>query len=742
MQKTTHRNLLTNTRIHRNIAMLLLAACGSSAFSANWGDFKKESCNASGGTRKYSSILWNIPWGASWEDACRTTPATIDGVTYMAASCTTSFNEWGHFNVPDASCTAPWNVGFPTYFTEKDDGCQSGARAGQRKYSSRIWNVSGSWENTCADSSNAINGFQRRPDNCVNTGATGEWGEWFVPDSTCQATRPQIIRGAEDNYQNPAILSGYADLHTHLMSSLGFGGTTFLGTPYGHPALALQPDFSDDSDPQHARVHSAVERILQGDLLGGLLATPHPAGGYNKEPFYWPNFNSPTHQTMYQDWIQRAYEGGMRVMVALAANGDFMFGGTDNGLPVHPSLGTAKLPYDDSSVLAAQTAEVSKMVNYIDQQYGGTGNGWFQIAKSPADINGLINKGKLAVILGTEVDYLFGCKRTPWPNTSPCTDAQIVNGVQSLYDSGIRVVFPVHLKTNGFAGAAIYNPLVYAPNQSDCVKPSKCNDDGLTAQGVTLVKELMKKGIIIDIGHMSAKTMEAVLKLAEQARYPGIMSGHTGVYDISHESHRTEANITTSTIKRIMDLGGMIGLIAGQGNLNDVGEFRSPNPSDTMVPNECGHSSATWAQSYLYTKYVVGNRANDGRITIGTDLNGFAEMPGPRFGPQACFGGQAPNRPPLATTKVTYPFRVPDSLIPAQTLATKPDRALMPLYKFGGHTYDFNSDGMAHMGLVPDFFEDLRQQGFKKSDLEPVYRSAGYFSRMWQGALNVAPSIR
>jgi hypothetical protein len=34
----------------------------------------------------------------------------------------------------------------------------------------------------------------------------------------------------------------------------------------------------------------------------------------------WPVWNDVTHQKMWVEWIRRAYEGGLRVMVALAVN--------------------------------------------------------------------------------------------------------------------------------------------------------------------------------------------------------------------------------------------------------------------------------------------------------------------------------------------------------------------------------------------------------------------------------------
>ncbi|PSB53940.1 hypothetical protein C7B67_01080 [filamentous cyanobacterium Phorm 6] len=51
----------------------------------HWGDLKDNGCVDLGNGRKarsYSAVLWDIPWGASWEQACSTMPADINGVHF------------------------------------------------------------------------------------------------------------------------------------------------------------------------------------------------------------------------------------------------------------------------------------------------------------------------------------------------------------------------------------------------------------------------------------------------------------------------------------------------------------------------------------------------------------------------------------------------------------------------------------------------------------------------------------
>lgn len=51
-------------------------------FADHWGDFKDNGCVDLGGgakARSYSAVLWDIPFGYSWEDACAKKDATVNG---------------------------------------------------------------------------------------------------------------------------------------------------------------------------------------------------------------------------------------------------------------------------------------------------------------------------------------------------------------------------------------------------------------------------------------------------------------------------------------------------------------------------------------------------------------------------------------------------------------------------------------------------------------------------------------
>ncbi len=79
----------------------------ASAPAQSWGAFEAGAC-VDGTHRKFSAILWDIPGGVSWEDACAATPARVVHDTFArpTACVNNGFNMWGEFAVRDGSCSA------------------------------------------------------------------------------------------------------------------------------------------------------------------------------------------------------------------------------------------------------------------------------------------------------------------------------------------------------------------------------------------------------------------------------------------------------------------------------------------------------------------------------------------------------------------------------------------------------------------------------------------------------------
>ncbi len=189
----------------------------------------------------------------------------------------------------------------------------------------------------------------------------------------------------------PPTLWGFADLHTHQVANYGFGGLFFWGDPVSPASHALQP-----CDQAHG---PGGTQDFIGTAMG--QGANHRTGGH---PHYdgWPMWYSINHQQMHVDWLKRAVDGGLRLMVLDAVN---------NELYCEIYRKAAWLTNCDDMALAEfQISQAKGIEGRVDAANGGQGKGWYRIVYSASEARNVISQGKLAVVLGVEVDDVLNCR--------------------------------------------------------------------------------------------------------------------------------------------------------------------------------------------------------------------------------------------------------------------------------------------------------------------------------------------
>ncbi|WP_445721644.1 DUF1353 domain-containing protein [Flavobacterium sp.] len=78
-----------------------------------WGRYKADH-KVRNGVRQFSAILWNIPFGQSWEEWAEKTPARVRGHYFPKPTRYKSngVNLWGEFDVPDTTCNPTPSYGY------------------------------------------------------------------------------------------------------------------------------------------------------------------------------------------------------------------------------------------------------------------------------------------------------------------------------------------------------------------------------------------------------------------------------------------------------------------------------------------------------------------------------------------------------------------------------------------------------------------------------------------------------
>ncbi|HEX6556072.1 MAG TPA: membrane dipeptidase [Ktedonobacteraceae bacterium] len=505
---------------------------------------------------------------------------------------------------------------------------------------------------------------------CVRIVDTTSTNHISVDDIRFSAECPEVTPTSEGGGDPSAPVWGFADLHAHPMASLAFGGVPFWGQADGPieaalanctPAHGLGGTGLSWSKGAGSFLMAFFEETGYGSGPLGWLHPGHSVGGFSDFDG-WPKFTTIIHQQMYIDWIKRAYEGGLRLMVAHAVN---------NELLAHEfSRHHAKEPHDDKATVEIQLTAMKELVaRHAD---------WMEIAYSAADARRIIRQHKLAIVLGIEVDSPGN-----WCRPEDCSEDEIRSYLYHLYhDLGVRHMFPIHLANNAFGGPAIYNDLFnvinrflrddyfqvedgsadgvefrlgedpgpavgryrlspkpfYAPPDYSQVPGGHVNVEGLTARGQFLIKEMIQLGMLIDIDHMSYKAVDQTLDIAESFDYP-VVSGHTHFQELAWHRQETASIHKSSSeffktprqLERIYQLGGMVAPILNQQDNRAVEEV-VPSLAG-KVTQHCAGSSTSWVQAYLYATKKMKGRG----VGIGSDMNGFYKSPCPRFGLNAAY---------------------------------------------------------------------------------------------------------
>lgn len=83
------------------------------------------------------------------------------------------------------------------------------------------------------------------------------------------------------------------------------------------------------------------------------------------------------------------------------------------------------------------------------------------------------------------------------------------------------------------------------------------NTRSLTSAGIQAIREMMKKGMLIDIDHMSQATVNATIAFVQSQRggYP-LMSGHNGVRGVL-PGVASERSLTSQQYQQLGALHGM-----------------------------------------------------------------------------------------------------------------------------------------------------------------------------------------
>lgn len=495
-----------------------------------------------------------------------------------------------------------------------------------------------------------------------------------------------------------AEVEGTIDGHNHVTAYEFLGGDAHCGEPWSRYGVAAALVDCPDHYPNGAGA------LLENVLFGNPLRTHDPVGWPTFKD--WPAPSSMTHEQTYYRWIERAWLGGVRIMVNDLVENVAL-------CDIYPIKHNSCRDMDS---IRLQARRIHELQDYIDAQFGGPGQGWFRIVTTPFQARQVINEGKLAVVLGIETSEIFGCGGSA---AAPrCDRDQIVRGLDEIEAMGVASFFPIHKFDNAFGGVRFdggtFGVAINAANvkqtgqfwqMEPCTGPEQdneqatavpasagiigaglaallppgatpvygppphCNARGLTPLGEFVINQMIDRGLMIEVDHEAQKVTKRVLDIAEQRAYSGVLASHTW----------TDEHLWP----RIYKLGGFVEPIT-TGAENFISEWKT-------------------LRAAADPRYKFG-------IGFGADANGFHAQPDPR-------GADKPS-------PVTYPFKSLDGRITFDHQVS------------GQRTYDVNVDGVAQYGLHPDWMEQLRLLAGKPI-ADDLMNGAEAYLQTWERAVGV-----
>ena len=325
---------------------------------------------------------------------------------------------------------------------------------------------------------------------------------------------------------------------------------------------------------------------------------------------------------------------------------------------------------DETATIELQAKRLRDLQDYIDAQAGGRGRGWFRLVYTPAAAERVIRAGKLAVIIGAESSDVFGCSQVQ--GQPKCDQAAIDAGIARLRAAGVRALFLVHWVDNALAGAAL---------------EGGAKGQFIAAMQLSSTGEPFMTGSCPEDGQGESCNSKGLTELGTYA-VNRLMDNHM-LIEADHLSERARQQVLAIAEQRRYPL---VSSHTGTGGVWTPDDLR-------RLFAIGGFATATLDDvSKLGPKILAFGRP----VGLGTDTGGFNELPGP-------------DQPHLA-----YPFRSFDG------------RVRFTRERTGDRTFDLNTDGVAHYGLLADLLADLQRQPNGRKALAALFGSAAAYLRTWR----------
>ncbi|EFK59909.1 dipeptidase [Sphingobacterium spiritivorum] len=264
---------------------------------------------------------------------------------------------------------------------------------------------------------------------------------------------------------------------------------------------------------------------------------------------------------------------------------------------------------DDKNWKKGAFKHANDQIDALEKMISGNSD-QIELAKSSKDIDAILNKGKIAAVIGVEGGNMIESK---------------IENLEKLYDRGVRYLT---LTWN-------YN-LPWVTAAAIEVKTSSDKGKGLTAHGKDIIRRMNELGMMVDLSHGGEKTFYDVIATSTKP----ILVSHSNAYTLMPHYR----NLKDEQLEALKKNGGVIGVNFYSGFLDptytervrklyrkhfgDKGNYKlSPTRQYEKLPKKLQQeANAPMSKLLEHINYLVKKVGVD-HVAIGSDYDGIESPP-------------------------------------------------------------------------------------------------------------------
>jgi membrane dipeptidase len=206
----------------------------------------------------------------------------------------------------------------------------------------------------------------------------------------------------------------------------------------------------------------------------------------------------------------------------------------------------------------------------------------FALATTADEVTGAFDSGKIAVLIGLEGGHAIEGS---------------LDVLRTFHDLGVRYMTLTHWKTHAWADAATDAP----------------RHEGLSEFGESVVREMNRLGILIDLSHVSDATMIEALRVSEAP----VIYSHSSARALTDHVR----NVPDSILRQLADNGGIVMVNYAPSYVSDeVRQYEETESDASPAPR------ATLAQVADHFDHLVSVAGID-HVGFGSDFDGIDNTP-------------------------------------------------------------------------------------------------------------------